>query len=412
MVVTLQTKRIRGGQMEAISSKSYVHRYLFAAMLAGSQTQLKSNILSVDMLATIGCIRALKEEIPCFDCKESGSTARFLLPVAAALKEEFTMVGCGNLPNRPFAPICNAMRENGVEVSGDFLPIHVKGRLKSGTYRLPGNVSSQYITGLLFALPILDGDSEVRLTTKLESKAYIDITLAVLHRFGIKIEEREQGYFIPGNQSYRSPGVLQAEGDWSNAAFYLCMGALGDGITMTGLDVKDWQGDKAVLDILKEFGAAVSTEGDSVTVQPGVLNGIRRDVSEIPDLVPVLCVVAGFAEGVTCFTHAERLRMKESDRIETTKALLAPFGISLTAEEACDGSVTLYIEAKENLSDLEGEILVDGSNDHRIVMSGATIALASGKRVSISDAQAVNKSYPGFFEDYGRLFADADVLIE
>jgi len=255
-------------KMQAIASKSYVHRYLIAAALAGEVTTLYTDILSEDMLATMDCLNAIGASAmrikggirivpmrkdselckPTLKCRESGSTARFMLPVMSALFPAFCMEGEGRLPNRPFAPICKALKENGVETSGNYLPMYVQGRLKAGTFSISGNVSSQYITGLLFALPLLEDDSKIMLTSKLESKGYIDITISVLKEFGIQVEETEYGYFVPGNQTYCSPGIIYAPGDWSNAAFFLCMGALGEGVMLTGLNQEDLQGDRAVVD--------------------------------------------------------------------------------------------------------------------------------------------------------------------
>ncbi len=430
MIAKVYPKGKIRGSIEAISSKSYVHRLLIAAALADKASVIKTNILSEDMKATIECLKVLGAEIkveenliyvnPIFsgykeereedillNPNESGSTARFLLPVASVLCKQFTMVGHGKLPGRPFGPVCDAMRENGAVISADYLPITVSGNLKAGTYSLPGNVSSQYITGLMYALPLLKKDSEIMLTTNLESKAYIDITLDVLHMFGIRVEETENGYFIPGNQNFIAPKKMQAQGDWSNAAFFLCMGAMGGEITVTDIDTNSPQGDREILNVLKNFGAEVTVAEDCVTVKHCKLLSIKMDVSQIPDLVPVLCVVAGLAKGITVFENAGRLRMKESDRIVTTKSLLNVLGADIEVKEE-NGKTNLYIQGVEKY--MGGE--VDSAGDHRIAMSAAVAALCASNPVIINGAEAVNKSYPGFFEDYAMIFGMEAVEIK
>lgn len=424
MDITLSQVENCIGEIEAISSKSYVHRLLIAAALSDKESVIKTNILSEDMKATIDCLNALGADIKVEDkniyvnptrCmktgkkienthlnpNESGSTARFLLPVASVLCKQFSMEGHGKLPERPFGPVCECMRENGAVISSDFIPLEVSGELKPGTFTLPGNISSQYITGLMYALPMLNGDSDIMLTTKLESKAYIDITLDVLKLFGIQILSAETGYHIPGNQRYIAPDAMKAQGDWSNAAFFLCMGAIAGEMGVTEIDADSPQGDKEILNILKKFGAEVTIEETSVTVKKKALKAIRTDVSEIPDLVPVMCVVAGLAEGTTVFENAGRLRIKESDRIETTKALLQALGADLKAVEE-DGKVNLYIQGVKEYTGGE----VDSAGDHRIAMSAAVAAVRAIAPVTIHGAQAVNKSYPGFFDDYKRVLGE------
>lgn len=415
-------------EIEAISSKSYVHRLLIAAALSDQSSAIKTNILSEDMKATIDCLNAMGAEIVVKDKmiyvnpividaarskdekvhlnpNESGSTARFLLPVGAVLCKRFSMEGHGKLPQRPFAPICDCMRANGAVISGDFLPLEISGQMKAGTYRLPGNISSQYITGLMYALPLLKQDSDIMLTTELESKAYIDITLDVLTMFGIQVVPTKNGYHIPGNQTYKAPEKMQAQGDWSNAAFFLCMGAISGEVTVTEIDASSPQGDKEILNILKKFGAFVTIEEDSVTVKHNQLKAIRVDVSQIPDLVPVMCIVAGLAEGVTVFENAGRLRMKESDRIESTKALLRVLGADMKAVEE-EGKVNLYITGVKEYRGGEA----DSAGDHRIVMAAAVGAVKASGPLVIKGAEAVNKSYPGFFEDYQKLLKKGHVI--
>lgn len=234
MDITLSPAKKCISEIEAISSKSYVHRLLIAAALSDKGSTIKTNILSEDMKATIDCMNALGADIKVensliyvnpianvqskekcdnahLNPNESGSTARFLLPVASVLCKQFTMEGHGKLPQRPFGPVCECMRANGAVISSDFIPLEVSGELRPGTYELPGNISSQYITGLMYALPMLQGDSDIMLTTELESKAYIDITLDVLNMFGIRVEATKKGYHIPGNQKYVAPDKMQTQ---------------------------------------------------------------------------------------------------------------------------------------------------------------------------------------------------------
>ncbi len=422
----VKSRHTTHGCAAAISSKSQVHRLLIAAALSENETIVATNIISQDMEATVACLTQMgceitqqsgqlsikpriheqaEECIPHLFCRESGSTARFLLPVAAARFPQFYMEGSGKLPERPFAPICSALREHGCAISSDFLPLHAVGKITSGTYRIAGNVSSQYISGLLFALPLLEGDSRIMLTTDLESASYVDMTLQVISMFGIRVNVVPFGFEIPGGQKYQSPGAVQAEGDWSNAAFFLGMGALHNRITVTGLRTDSLQGDKKITELLRQFGAKVSiSEAENlqdVTVEGKELQAITTDVSQIPDLVPALSVIAAGACGESRFCHAERLRMKESDRIESILHMLKELGGVARTEETSEGT-TLCVTG---CGQLHGGT-VDGAGDHRIVMAAAMAACITDGEVCIVGADAVNKSYPSFFEDYDRCFLD------
>lgn len=293
------------------------------------------------------------------------------------------------------------MKRHGVSFSSDKLPFQISGRLRGGAYFLPGNVSSQYITGLLLALPLLSGDSALSLTSKLESGAYVKMTLSALERFGVRMETSGRACFIPGGQRFSSPGELKVEGDWSNAAFFLAAGALGGGVSLTGLDVRSFQSDRAVLDLLRRFGAGVETrDSGAVAVGPGELRGCEIDVGEIPDLLPVLSAVAACSGGETRFTNAGRLRLKESDRLAAAAVLISSLGGR--AAELPDGLVVRG-------GDLAGGI-TDSFRDHRIAMSAAVAATRCAGPVTIMGAEAVNKSYPAFFEDYAKLGGNVYVL--
>ncbi len=406
-----------GGSIAAIPSKSDAHRLLLCAALADAPTEIVvgEGELSADIHATMACIGALGGKVDATsdtlrvtpidrmaltapvtcDCGESGSTARFLLPIAAVLGERapVTLIGHGRLPERPFAPLCDALRAGGATVDRDLLPIAASSGLRPGEYRIAGNISSQYITGLLLALPLLDGPSRITLTSPLESRGYVDMTLSTLARFGVHVEADETGYTVPA-APYHSPGKITADGDWSNAAFWLCAGAISGTITMTGLSQGSCQGDRRVADILRSFGAQVNADGDTVTVSPAPLHGITLSVANIPDLVPVLAVVAALADGETHFTDAARLRLKESDRLATVSKQITDLG----GQARIDGD-TLIVTGQPRLS---GGI-TDSVNDHRIAMSAAIAALGCTSPVTLTGVEAVAKSYPAFWRDYDRL---------
>ena len=413
------------GSIPAISSKSDAHRLLIAAALSDRETEILCNVLSEDIRATARCLCALgarvdfladrmlvhpiprentaKEVSVTLDCGESGSTLRFLLPVVSALGKNGVFTGGGRLPERPVTELREAMEAHGVHFSekGAF-PIHTSGALKAGEYTLRGDVSSQYVTGLLFGLPLLPENSVLRLLPPVESKPYIEMTMATLRRFRIRIFFTGEEFWIPGGQTYKSPGTVSVEGDWSNAAFFLTAGALGAPVTVTGLNPDSPQGDKAILDILRRMGAAVETAGESATVSPGALHGIAQDMADIPDLAPIFSVAAAAARtGETAIQNAARLRLKESDRLAAIHRMLGSLGVSCT--ETADG---LLIPGGQSISGGE----TSGFGDHRMVMAAAIASVLAETPVTIDGAEAVEKSYPHFFEDFKRLGGMVDVL--
>ncbi len=367
------------GTIKAIPSKSDAHRLMIANYLAGGEA-LNLPWTSKDMDATAACLKAL-DTGDVLDCGESGSTARFILPVAAALKEEAKLTGHGRLTQRPFKELCDAMKANGATFDRELLPMTVKGKLKAGVFELPGNVSSQYISGLLFATPLLDGDSLIKLTTPLESVGYVNMTLKVLEDFGIKVEQGENYYKVSGNQKYILPRNVEPEGDWSNGAFWI-----GAGVTVEGLNKDSFQGDKAIVEIAEK------------AKQPGDLH---IDVKDIPDLVPVISVIASGRIGTTYIENAARLRIKESDRIKTVCEMINNLGGNAT--ELPEGIII------EGTGSLTGGT-VAGNNDHRIVMAAAIASTISESDVIILGAEAVEKSYPTFFEDFRKLGGTLDVI--
>ncbi len=389
------------GRVRVPASKSAAHRALICAALADGPTTIRISALNRDIEATIACLTALGADIrreadalrvtpiarvpedALLDCGESGSTLRFLLPVAAALGARCRVVGHGRLPLRPNAPLIGALRAHGASVDSDLLPMVLSGRLRPGRFELPGDVSSQYISGLLFALPLPDGDSQITLTTHLESAAYVDMTLAALARFGIRVEPIGGGWRIPGGQRYRSPGEIGVEGDWSAAAFWLAANAIGADVRVEGLSEDTAQGDRAVA---------------------GLLGRAEIDASGVPDLVPALAVAAAYRPGRTVIAGAARLRLKESDRLESVAKLLTALGhgCRVTADglEIDGGAPTPCAEAVRT---------VDGANDHRVVMAAAVAATCADRPVRVTGAEAVEKSYPDFFRDFRQLGGRVDV---
>lgn len=411
------------GTIRAISSKSDVHRLLMAAALSKGKTKISFTTLSEDIAATVGVLRTMGANIEIagsdgdytatvcgitalprgvtLDAGECGTTARLILPIAAALCDAFTLTGKNGLLKRPFADLCACMAENGTVCSDTLLPITASGKLQSGVYRIRGDVSSQYISGLLFALPLLEGDSEILLTSPLVSAGYVDMTLGTLARFGIAVEKRESGFFICGGQTYLSVEHAVAEGDWSNATFWLCAGAIGGEIHVTGLEAESLQRDRNVWRALKRIGAEVLQEADVFTVRAATLSGIDLYGQDIPDALPAMATVLTLAAGDSRITGGARLRIKESDRIATTVAMLRALGADITGTD--DGFVIHGVESFSGGA-------VDAANDHRIAMCAAIAAQRATAPVRICGAECVNKSYPTFFADFEKLGGKYSVI--
>ena len=336
---------VPNGTVNVPPSKSDVHRAIICAAMANGVSRISPVALSNDIKATIGCIKALgadavlennvltvdgtnmyKSKTALLDCGESGSTLRFFIPIAAVGNINATFVGKGKLPQRPIGIFTEALPKAGTVCKTEGgLPLEIKGQLKSGIFEIPGNVSSQFITGLLLALPILEGDSEIVLTSPLESVGYIAMTIRTMKQFGVNIQATEKGWHIKGGQSYKTCDYT-TDGDWSQAAFFMVLGAVSGKVTVKGVAKDSTQGDKKCAEILARFGAKVTQLDNEVTVEKGELKAITIDASQIPDLVPVLSVCAAFAEGTTKIINAERLRIKECDRLKATAELLNNLG--------------------------------------------------------------------------------------
>ncbi len=419
MNVTCYPAKLRGS-LTAIPSKSDAHRKLICAALSDIPSCLRIQPpFCEDIQATIRCLTALGAVFtpasgglhitPCkapdtalLDCGESGSTLRFLLPVAACLCGNVSVTGAGRLPQRPLSDLVTQMKQHGVRFTAPSLPLTTTGQLIGGCYALPGNVSSQYLSGLLMALPMAKTDSEIRLTTALESGVYVQMTLAVLRQFGISVAESQENgmavYRIAGNQCYHAPADIAVDGDWSNAAFYLVSGALQEQVQMAGVSTASLQSDQAVVSIVSGCGAAVTQNAQSVTVMHQTLQAFDADMREIPDLLPILTILAANAEGTSQFTNAQRLRYKECDRLSAAANMIRALG----------GQVT---ETEDSLTVAGGGLrggTVESYGDHRMVMAAAIAATCCTQPVTILGAEAINKSYPSFFADYHTLGGKTD----
>lgn len=366
---------LRHGAVVAPPSKSHAHRLLIANFLAAlnqkesirtsSPFLLPSSSDSADILATKRCLRALAEPtvVPVLDCGESGSTLRFLAPVAAALGKAPTFKRAGRLAERPFKPYPE---------------------LKGGLHELAGDVSSQFVTGLLFALPLVKGDSQVRFTSRLESRGYVDMTLSVVRAAGVKIIEASGGFDIPGGQSYK-PQPMQDEGDWSGAAFWLAMNALGSDVTVSGLNPDSAQPDRAIVQVLQRFCSGQGERGKTN-------KGMVIDVSQFPDIFPVLTVVAAAQPHETRFVGIRRLRLKECDRVAAMADVLGRFGRTVVVSDEA------FVVQGSSRPFKGGSFVSYG--DHRIAMSVAVGATWADGPVSIDDTACAAKSYPAFFNEF------------
>ena len=332
------------------------------------------------------------------DCGESGSTLRFLMSVAAVLGAEAIFTGAGKLPQRPMGALTDVLAAHGMEFehhSADELPVACSGTLQGGRFTLPGNVSSQYLTGLLFALPLAAEDSEIEVTGGLTSASYIDMTIDALRIAGISVERRGNIFKIKGNQQYRMPSRVVVEGDWSSAAFWVVAGVIGKSpVTVCGMNNESLQGDRAIVDHLRGMGAFIEVGDDSVVAMPSHLFGAELDCMDTPDLVPVLSVAAAVAQGTTTFTNVGRLRFKESDRLAAMKSVLASFGIT-----SAIGEDTFTVYGSEPVAVAP----VDSFGDHRIAMSAAVMSTVAQGVTTIKGTNCVAKSYPSFFDDFAAL---------
>lgn len=419
MNVVIHPKNLKGSIIVP-PSKSLSHRAIIAASLASGRSIISNVLLSQDILATIEAMKALGAHIeingssliidgtkpyrlsPSLCANESGSTLRFLIPIALTTSEPMTFEGKNHLIYRPLDTYFELFDEFGISYEHPkeaYLPLHTSGGFKAGTYRLRGDISSQFITGLFFALPLLDGDSTVEITTKLESKGYLDLTLDILKKFGIQIEIISNNrYYIKGNQLYK-PCSYSVEGDYSQVAFFLVADALGADIKLLGMNLESYQGDKKILEDIKAMGGAISFDEQGLYCKPSKTYGATLDFSQSPDLGPALTILASLSLGTSNWINASRLRIKECDRISCMKEELEKMGAKII--EFPDG---MQIDGVDHLVGTT----VDSHNDHRIAMALAMASIKTKGDIRILNAGAVAKSYPHFWDDFKSLGGDID----
>lgn len=414
---------ILSGEIVIQPSKSYSHRAIISAALAKGKKNSKINNLkfSVDIETTVKIMenwgaKITKKEsgleiigndgkiVPknnYIQCNESGSTIRFLIPVALTSENELIFDGKGKLIDRPLDSYYKIFDEQEIkyETSEGKLPLKVNGKLKAGNYEIDGNVSSQFITGLLYALPLLDGDSTIIINKNLESKGYVDLTLEILKLSGIKIKNNDYKSFeIKGNQEYKSFDYT-VEGDYSQVAFWIVAGIISankdNEIKCLHLNKYSLQGDKAIIEIVQKMGAKLEIFDDYVIVKPSKTKGTIIDVSQCPDIAPILTVLGALSEGETKIINAERLRIKESDRIISIKTELNKLGAEV--EEVGDSLVIQGVDT------FEGGVEVSAWNDHRIAMSLAVASIRCKNEIVIDEAESVKKSYPHFWDDFEKM---------
>jgi 3-phosphoshikimate 1-carboxyvinyltransferase len=402
------------GAISIPPSKSLSHRAVLAAALAEGESVIENLIFSEDIEATTEAIRSLGVQAirqgntltirregklkaptqPLF-CNESGSTLRFLIPFAGLFDQPVTFTGAGKLTTRPLNPYFDLFDRQGIhyDYPGQ-LPLTVHGRLKPGRFEMPGHISSQFVTGLLYVLPLLDGDSEILLTSPLESRDYVTLTLQILEIFGIEVETLStEHYKIRGNQVFK-PARYKVEGDYSQAAFWIAGGLIGNGLVLKDLAQQSQQGDQRILQIVSDMGGKLDWREDQLMVSRSTTHGTVIDASQCPDLVPICATLAALSEGTTHIINAGRVRLKESDRLTAICTELNKLGANI--QEEPEG---LVIQGVGQLSGGD----VEGWNDHRIVMSLAMASIKCTDQVRISGSGAVKKSYPHFFEDFEAL---------
>ncbi|MDD4688467.1 MAG: 3-phosphoshikimate 1-carboxyvinyltransferase [Eubacteriales bacterium] len=415
MDTTIKSGARLSGTVTPPPSKSAGHRAIIGAALAGGTSTITNIGYSEDIEATIEAMRSLGAKITkdgttlvingedifknaediIIDCRESGSTLRFLVPLGIRCKN-VTYIGSERLGQRPLDAYYRLFDEWGIEYTNDNgkLPLTMTGGTAKSDIFIEGNVSSQYITGLLYSLPLCDGEYTIHITSPMESKGYIDLTIQMLKRFGIEIiNNNYQSFYIKGNQKY-TPCDYICEGDFSQAAFFLVAGAIGNDISCNGLDMQSMQGDKEIVNIIRMAGGKIEYKDGLLKAYPSDTCGVTIDASQIPDLVPIISLLGVFSKGDTRIINGSRLRIKESDRLNTTASQLNALGADI--EELEDGLIIHGTGA------LRGGI-ADSCNDHRIAMTLGMAATKTTGDVEIKDSGSVKKSYPHFWEDYKKL---------
>ncbi len=414
------------GKVRIPPSKSVSHRAIICASLSEGVSLIENISFSKDITATLEGMKAFGVEVKdikkdennlstvtlkrnnalkvlanTIDCKESGSTLRFLIPMAGLVDKKITFLGEGKLVERPLDTYYKIFEKQEIEYKnkGGKLPLTVNGKLKSGSFYMRGDISSQFISGLLFVLPLLEGDSKIIITSPLESKGYVDITIDALKAFGVEVENKAYKEFkIKGNQKYKNRGY-RVEGDFSQAAFWIVGALLGGNINCLDLNIHSLQGDKEILEIIKAMGGEIQVEEDFIKAYPSNTHGTIIDASQCPDLVPVLATLGALSKGTTKIVNAKRLRIKESDRLKAITTELNKLGADI--EELEEG---LVIRGKEYLT---GGV-VDSWNDHRIAMALGIASIKCKEEVILTGYESVSKSYPTFWRDFENLGGKID----
>ncbi|MFV0379399.1 MAG: 3-phosphoshikimate 1-carboxyvinyltransferase [Anaerorhabdus sp.] len=391
-------------------SKSLLHRSLICASLAEGESTIENIILSDDVVATINCLISLGAKIDVYenkiivngingqrvtkkkiDCKESGSTLRFLIPIVSLYEKEMIIMGKKSLMSRPLDVYKKIYDEQSLEFDLKDDSLRVNGKLKFGKYIIDGGTSSQFISGLLFVLPLLSDDSSIEIINSFESKAYVDLTIDMLLKFNIKIEKIGiNKFYIKGNQKYKSANI-KVEGDFSQFAFFAVLASFKGPITCTGLNHSSLQADKKIIEILKNMGSDIESINNGYIINKSKLKPFKFDISECPDLGPILSVCASLIDGDSTLKNISRLRFKESDRVIAVKEELKKCGI-----DSFDDDQNYLIRGKGSWNVKEDLI---SHNDHRIAMALVIGALSNNVEVIIDSFEAINKSYPTFLID-------------
>ncbi|HTY46274.1 MAG TPA: 3-phosphoshikimate 1-carboxyvinyltransferase [Methanomassiliicoccales archaeon] len=416
------TPSVATGTIQSSPSKSYSHRALVLALLADGRSNLKNVLLSGDTVATYQAVQAFGArtsvkgdtvvvdggKLCCpdkeIDAANSGTTIRIMMGIASLLPCQTVLAGDESLRRRPMQPLIDALNELGVRCSSKEgngrAPIVVQGPNRGGIAHIPGDVSSQFISSLLISAPRKEVSTEIVLTTPLKSRPYVEITMGMMRRFGAEVERTDDGFFVPGRQRYE-PCPYKVPGDYSSAAFPLVAGVLGGGVVVAGLDPDDKQGDRAIVDILQNFGAGIKQGGTTVRAWAEELEGIDVGLADSPDLFPIVALLGTQAKGTTTISNAEHLRVKESDRIHATAEFLRAMGADI--EERKDGCVV------RGPTELKGA-RVDSLNDHRILMAAAVAGLIADGTTTITHGDCFNVSYPKFLDDMRSLGAKMEMV--
>ena len=414
MNVIIKPKKL-SGEVIIPPSKSLSHRAIIAASLANGKSEISNVLFSKDIKATIDAMRACganieehKDSLTIYgssvyrakselNANESGSTIRFMIPIALVCADKMTFKGENHLVKRPLDTYYEIFDKLGIKYTHPedaYLPLETEGGLKAGLYEIRGDISSQFITGLLYALPMLDGDSKLVITTNLESKGYVDLTLDILSKFGITIENNEyKEFIIKGNQKFK-PFDYTVEGDYSQSAFFLVAGALGNDVKLLAMNEFSYQGDKKIIQDMIDFSCDVIADKDTLVCKANNLTGATIDFAQSPDLGPALTVLASVANGESNFINAARLRIKECDRITCMRIELEKMGASIT--ETPD---SMHIVGVDKLNGA----VIDSHNDHRVAMAIAMAATIATSDVKILNAGCVSKSFPHFWDVYQSL---------